>query len=166
MIVRFIKIKELSTYKVGFYTLYLDEEELTEFEKFDGTDFTHHQEELKIIYYILKTMGLRGAKPYYFRPENGAEALPAKKDVPLRLIEANLDQGIRLYCIRITDKIVILLNGGIKTNQNPKLCSNVKRHFNIAWQLSAAITRAKLAGDIHWDSEGTELTPLEMQIDL
>jgi len=166
LVVSFIKIKELSTYKVGFYTLYLEEEELTEFEKFDGTDFTHHQEELEIIYSILKIMGLRGAKPYYFRPENGAEALPTKKDVPLHLIEANADQGIRLYCIRITDSIVILLNGGIKTNQDPKLCPNVKRHFNIAWQLSAAITRAKLAGDIDWHPESTELSPLHVQIDL
>lgn len=82
MVVSFVKIEELSTPKVGFYTLYLDGAQLTEFEKFDGTDFTHHQQELEIIYLILEKMGLRGAKPYYFRPENGAEALPAKKDVP------------------------------------------------------------------------------------
>jgi hypothetical protein len=162
--VSFEKIDMLSTGNVGFYTIRLGSASLTEFEKFDDSDFTHHHKELEIIYLILKEMGLRGAEPYYFRPENGAEALPAKRVVPLEIIEANSDYGIRLYCIRLTKQVVILLNGGIKTNLNPKICPNVKMHFRNAYRLSAAITQAKLDGDIDW--YGTVLEPLKTEIDL
>jgi hypothetical protein len=166
LVVTFVKIKALSTQKVGFYTVCLNESEISEFEKFDSLDLTSHQQERDIIFSILLQMGLREAKPYYFRFENGAEALPSNKDVPVELLESGNDFGIRLYCIRLTDNIVILLNGGVKTDIDPKNCNNVKNHFRLAWQLSACINRAKLSGDLNWDPGRTKLEPTDEPINM
>lgn len=166
MDVSFEKIELLSQKSVGFYTVRLGLDGLTEFEKFDARDFAQHQKELEIIYLVLEEMGLRGAEPYFFRPENGAEALPANRDVPIEVIEANTDYGIRLYCIRLTKEIVILLNGNIKTHLDPKQCPNVRTHFTNAVRLSKAITQAILDGDIKLSGKNitTSETPLDLNI--
>jgi hypothetical protein len=164
--VSFEKVGILSTPKVGYYTVRLGEDPETEFEKFGGRNYTQHQEELKIIIEILRHMGLRGAKPYKFRDENGAHALPNKDDVPTHVIEANKDFGIRLYCLRLTDFIVILFNGDVKTCLDPKQCPNVRNHFRNAISLAKAITKARLDGDLVWTSTTPLFSPLDTPIDL
>ena len=57
----------------------------------------------------------KGALEAYFKVEDAANALPI---VPQSLRVANKkDFGIRLYCIRINDSILVLLNGAIKTSK-------------------------------------------------
>lgn len=60
----------------------------------------------------------------------------------------NSDYGVRLYCIRLRDDTLILLNGGIKTNQNPEDCPNVSQHFKIAIQIATKIDKAILSKEI------------------
>ncbi len=102
MLIKFIKIEELSTQLVGFYTIQVEGEELSEFEKFDAKSFPDHSKDVNRIYSILINMGVREAKPYYFRDENGAHAIPGLKQIPTEEIENSPDFGIRLYCIRLT----------------------------------------------------------------
>jgi hypothetical protein len=166
LVVVFKKIDLLSTPLVGFYSVALEGQELTEFEKFDAKDFSDpdHQKQLNIIRGIIQRMGLRMAKPWNFREEEDASALPGKGDVPRKFITKSKDFGIRLYCVRISDSIVILLNGDLKTHQKPKLCDRVRPHFNLAVQLAKKITSSIQLEEISW--KGSRLSPLDIEIDI
>lgn len=166
MKVKFIKIEELSTHLVGFYTVQVEGEALSEFEKFDAKSFPKNKSDVNRIFAILTKMGVRKAKSYYFRDENGAHAIPGLKQVSLKEIENSPDLGIRLYCIRLTNNLVILLNGDIKTSLDPKKCPNVKSHFVFAVKLSKMIDKAKLENIIYWKPEGNWIEPTNEFIDL
>lgn len=139
VIVKFIKILAISTPKVGFYTVALGSSELTEFEKFVAKDLSAHKEELQKLYTVIDQMGLSGAKPYYFKSEGGFEYLPKISSKAIALAD-NEDYGIRLYCVHISPRIVVLFNGGIKTNLDPDLCENVKTHFSQARKIARKIS--------------------------
>lgn len=93
---------------VNFYSIHLDEEELSELERFfekfpEGCEY---DEEIDIIIAWLDKIGEKGALERYFRPEgkygDGVGVIP-------------IDVGkLRLYCLRISDKILIFGNGGLK----------------------------------------------------
>ncbi len=139
MFVEFEKIHDLSTTKLCFYTIKVNKHALTEFEKFDAKDFLNHPEELAILYNIITEMGVRGAKPHYFKNESSAEALPI---VSYSIMSQNKkDFGLRLYCKLLTDSIVVLLNGDIKTMQNPRSCPKVSSHFNLALKVGSALDK-------------------------
>lgn len=166
MILKFIRIRDLSTRLVGFYTVQVEGEELSEFEKFDAKAFPENQKDFDRIYSILLRMGEREAKPYYFRTENGANAIPGLKEVTKEEIENSPDYGIRLYCIRLTNNLVILLNGDVKTHLNPKQCPNVRKHFDFAIRLSTLIDKAKFNKIIQWDPDKTWITPDNEDIEI
>ncbi len=147
MKVYFEKITEFSGAVVDFYTVLLDDDAFYEFEKFDNTDFPEHAKELQIMYAVIDEMQERGAKKYYFKEENAANAIPI---VTQHIINANKkDFGIRLYCIRLTDNVVILLNGGIKTKKLPIDCPNVKQHFKNALKIAKQLDKAIIAKEIN-----------------
>lgn len=93
---------------VNFYSILLDGKELTEletfFDKFPvGCEY---DKEVDTIVAWLDQIAERGALERYFRPEgkygDGVCAIP-------------IESGrIRLYCIRLSDKILIFGNGGVK----------------------------------------------------
>ncbi|MBD5190146.1 MAG: hypothetical protein HDS95_07700 [Bacteroidales bacterium] len=93
---------------VNFYSIHLDREELSElerfFEKFPvGCDY---DEDIDTIIAWLDKIGETGALERYFRYEgrfsDGVSAIP---------IETS---NLRLYCIRLSNKILIFGNGGVK----------------------------------------------------
>lgn len=93
---------------VNFYSVHLSEEELSELERFfekfpEGCDY---DEDIDTIIAWLDRIGESGALGRYFRYEgkfgDGVSAIP---------IETS---NLRLYCIRLSDKILILGNGGVK----------------------------------------------------
>jgi hypothetical protein len=146
--VYFELIDDLSQESVEFYSAKLGDDSLFEFEKFDGKDFPNHVEELQIIYSVINQMQFRGAKHYFFKHEGPANALPR---VTQEIIEANKDDlGLRLYCIRLTDDVVVLLNGDIKTKQAPTECENVKVHFSNAIKIAKKLDKALLDREINY----------------
>ena len=148
MKVLFEKIEDLSKENVEFYSIKLGEDILFEFEKFEENDFPKHLEELQIIYNVIDQMRYRGAKSYFVKPEGPANALPR---VTQEIIEANKeDLGLRLYCIRLTDNVVVLLNGGIKTNIAPTDCPNVKEHFKNAVKIARKLDKDLLNKEINF----------------
>lgn len=93
---------------VNFYSIRLDKEELSELERFfekfpEGCPF---DEDVDTIIAWLDKIGETGALERYFRYEgkygDGVSAIP---------IETS---NIRLYCIRLSDRILIFGNGGVK----------------------------------------------------
>lgn len=144
---------------VSYYTIRLEidekKEALSETDKFYQVydDVNHpHFNEFDAIMRVIDAMGyhVRGAEAWLFRPENAAHALPpnrkpARKALDIEILE---DSQLRLYCIRLTSEVVILLNGGIKTQDNAQDCPNVRGHFSQAQAIAKAIDKLMIDGSI------------------
>ena len=94
---------------VNFYSIHLDEEELSElerfFEKFPvGCEY---DDEIDIIIAWLDKIGENGALERYFRSEG-------RYGDGVGVIPIDVGNKLRLYCLRISDKILVFGNGGIK----------------------------------------------------
>jgi hypothetical protein len=147
----FDKIWEISNETVAFYTAKLGENELFEFELFEEKDFPEHGEELQIIYNVIDQIRKRGAKQYFFKHEGPANALPIVTDA---IKTANkVDFGLRLYCIRLSDNVLILLNGDVKTTLHPEKCENVKVHFRNAYKIAQKLDKLLIAGEVNFQYE-------------
>lgn len=77
---------------------------------------------------IIETIGnTHGAQDAFFnRFENRVTALPPKGHI--KISELELDYRgfpLRLYCLALTEELVILFNGGIKDAQTPQESSDV-----------------------------------------
>ena len=117
---------------VNFYSIRLDEDSLSEADKFFQRfrqDATYHRD-LMAISVFLKEMGTRRhAKDRLFRFEKDAHALPAKW----------IQNKLRLYCIRLSDEIVILGNGGIKTTRTAQDSEDLSMKFHTINRLARLI---------------------------
>jgi hypothetical protein len=95
--------------KVNFYSIHLDGKELTElesfFEKFPiGCEY---DEEIDVIIAWMDKIAETGALERYFRPEG-------KYGDGVGVIPIDIGNKVRLYCLRLSDKILIFGNGGVK----------------------------------------------------
>lgn len=95
--------------KVNFYSIRIKDAELTEleafFEKFpEGGEY---DEDIDVIISWLDKIAERGALERYFRPEG-------KYGDGVGVIPIEVGNKIRLFCLRLTDKILVFGNGGIK----------------------------------------------------
>ena len=105
--------------KVSLYSISFEMDGTTEFEKFVGEfemNATYNRDYQRIIAALQAILRI-GALERFFRPEGGmndsVQALP-------------IESGkLRLYCLRLSDHIVILGNGGVKNTRtyedDPKL---------------------------------------------
>ena len=93
------------------------------FEKFYSDE--QYKEYLQEILALLDYIGeKRGANKHLFRPEGKADGLPRNEKKACQYLELDFANfPLRLYCLRITDEILILFNGGVKDSvkaQNSK----------------------------------------------
>ena len=103
----------------SLYTISFENDNLSEFAKFmtNFKDNARIQRDYQIILLALQKIMENGALERYFRPEgkynDGVCALPISSG------------KLRLYCLRLSDKILIIGNGGIKDtktyNENNEL---------------------------------------------
>ncbi|MBK9284043.1 MAG: hypothetical protein IPM51_06945 [Sphingobacteriaceae bacterium] len=154
---------------VNYYTIRLEiddvKEELNETEKFiqnfDDPNHTHFGE-FDAILRVIDGMGnyTKGAELRLFRFEEAAHALPPKvKDADAVLdIEIILHSELRLYCIRLTNEVVVLLNGGVKITDSALDCPNVKQHFRFAQAVAKNLDKLRREGVI--DIVGKEILNL------
>ncbi len=101
--------------KVNYYTVRLEYDDKVEednemdkfLQKFEKVS-AELREEFQDLISLIENIGERGAKKQYFRLENKANALPksASQNTKERLFF--LETSIRLYCIRLSEMIVIL----------------------------------------------------------
>lgn len=93
---------------VNFYSVHLNNYELSELERFfeKFPEGGNYDDDIDTIIAWLDKIGEKGALERYFRYEgrfaDGVSAIP---------IETS---NLRLYCIRLSDKILIFGNGGVK----------------------------------------------------
>ncbi|MBY0478945.1 MAG: hypothetical protein K2Q24_14960 [Chitinophagaceae bacterium] len=159
MIVQFIEIPELAFEKVHYYTVLLEGRPHSEFRDFqirmtlqkkDRTDLA------EINRYIQQIGDEYGAHTQHFKKEDAAERLPPPYHVFIETEEPN-DYGLRLYCIRLSPSVVILLNGDRKTALKVHDCNNCYVHFDRARKISREIDRAITDGFIEIDDDEKEL---------
>lgn len=135
-------LKKVLVYnKVTFYSAQLGDRLVTEFKDFTIRAVQIDKEQVAELFRFIQNIGQKyGAAPEHFKKEDNAERLPP----PYYHIstEAPNDYGLRLYCIRLTTKIVILLNGDKKSTQKVQDCKNCKKHFMIAKRISKCIDNA------------------------
>lgn len=110
-------MSEVELYLIGkgdnctLYSLQFLRDSETEFEKFvtkfaDNAEY--NQDYADIAAFVNRIMDI-GAKERFFRPEG------KKSDSVVAL--PTLKSKLRLYCLRMSDKILILGNGGVKKSQ-------------------------------------------------
>ncbi len=141
MVATIVKIKRLSFKKVSYYTVEL-EDSPPEFDDFQErmAVIPDYKTELIRIFQFIKDIGeIHGAHEIQFRHERSAHALPPKYHV-IETIPGNF--GLRLYCIRLSTNVVILLNGDMKTAHLPDDCPNCKKHFHLANKIAKKIDGA------------------------
>ena len=137
-------IEEIYTFrKVTYYTIRLEEAPYYEMEKFILRFETApiFQDDFENILALLVILGNeKGAKSRFFRNESAAQALPPEIKEALRENWVQfIDAGLRLFCLRMSDGVVILLNGGIKSSQKTNESPDLAAKFRFAQQISKAI---------------------------
>ncbi|MBQ4291202.1 MAG: hypothetical protein IJS19_02405 [Muribaculaceae bacterium] len=98
---------------VNFYSIKLEGEELTEIERFfekfpEGCEY---DDEIDVVLSWIDKIAEKGALERYFRPEG-------RYGDGVGVIPIDVGNKIRLYCLRLSDKILIFGNGGIKDSRS------------------------------------------------
>lgn len=124
--------------KINFYSIHLDEEELTEVERFfekfpEGCEY---DEEVDVILAWMDKIAEKGALERYFRPEG-------KYGDGVGVIPIDVGNKLRLYCLRLSDKILVFGNGGIKDakswEESPTLAPYVELLMDTSRFLSSRV---------------------------
>ncbi len=157
--------------KVSYYSVtYEDDpitsegEKLSEADKFfERLEQEADEDDILNFIAILEDIGnFRGAKERYFRPENNFNALPPKRQ---SLSEFELEDNWRLYCLRLSDSVVILFNGGLKTTYKAQDCPNVAPFFRQASTLTRKIDELIQEGAIKIEHKKLDFdTDLEIML--
>ncbi len=136
----FVTIKPFKEFeKVAYYTFHIEGDIDSEADNFFSRLLKEvdYREDLVAIYDWLVEIGeKRGAKPKFFRFEDSAEALPP----PAKFLAELPVKDLRLYCVRLTEEIVILANGGVKTAQKVQDCPDLLPKFRFVRQAAIRIT--------------------------
>ena len=95
--------------KVNFYSIHLSATEMSEFDRFFekfpvGCEY---DDEIDVIISWLDIIAEKGALERYFRPEG-------RYGDGVGVIPIDVGNKIRLYCLRLSDKILVFGNGGVK----------------------------------------------------
>lgn len=155
--VKIVPVEEMFFEKVNFYSVnFFDKTELNEYEDFINRhiDIIAVEEDLVNLQLWIDKIGQEiGAKKEYFRHE-GETASTSALPPPRRKLAEIPVEDLRLYCMVISENIVIIFNGGIKTANLAQDCPNVKKYFRQANQLTKAIDNLIVDGDLKIDSEG------------
>ena len=131
--------------KVRFYTFQKEEQNESETAQFFNKMKTNDEvaDELnRLAQWIVEIGNNHGALLELFRFEDEAHALPppprGQRQVGITQIEHN---DIRLYCVWISEAIVILANGGLKKSATVQEMPELMPHFRFAKTLGKQINQ-------------------------
>ena len=160
---RFATISNVYRFKrVTFYTLTLSDSGIPMFYQFRKRHLTaEYRADMEVLRTWMENMGnLYGASSDYFREEGLAQAIPPGIGI------THKHCTLRLYCLRMSHKVVILLDGGAKTKQKAQDCPIVGPHFVMANLLAAALWKALDNGLIAFDEKDDLVLPPNLKIPL
>jgi hypothetical protein len=145
-----VEISRLKLNKVNFYTIKVDDRP-AEYQDFIQRMNQIYPDKLGQLSHIIDQIGNKfGAiKNTHFKHERNADALPPPY---FKFKESGTEPtsqfGLRLYCAVLSQEVVILYNGDLKTNQYPDQCPNVRRHFHFALNATKKVDEAILNGSM------------------
>ena len=143
LIVTILEIPRYRDYKkVAFYTVQIEGRELDEFSDFRQRmkkELVAPSELVEMLAFITNVGDNWGFRQKDFRDEERAHRFL----LPIETHSiANSKYGLRLYCIVLSPEIVVIMNGGLKTEQNVKNCRNCYQHFLLANRVALSLERA------------------------
>lgn len=154
--------------KVNYYTVKLEEHDLSLFGMFKDKHTQENPEKLNHIMAWIKIIGNKySAQKDYFRNEaetTDTSALPpSNPNLEPTYIEWDSEtetgetNNLRIYTLRSNEHVVFLFNGDVKTADKAQNCPNVKTHFRLANKLTKVIDECFGNGDIHWNENQTDI---------
>ena len=147
-----VELENLSGPNTTFYSVLVDEDSETLFEKFYQENKNTFRDELKSIVKTLDMIALEnGARRSYFKENEGklGDLVCALYDTP--------KSNLRLYCIRLGSTVIILGGGGQKDKSIRALQEDAKlTHENyLMRKLSDLLYKKIKEGEIYWENEMT-----------
>ena len=131
-----------ATETASLYTIIFENDDMSEFSKFltRFKDNGRLQRDYQIILYALKKILENGVLERYFRREGKYTD---------RVCALPIDSGkLRLYCLRLSDKILILGNGGIKATRTYNENSELNGYVMDLQRFDALLKEAEKEGSI------------------
>lgn len=135
--------------KVSLYSPRFEGEEYTEFEKFLLEFKDTHEHDIQVLVRRLGIIKQNGVEDRYFRYEGSINdrvmGLPSHIDTSM----------LRLYCLNISRKVLILGNGGIKTTQTYEEDSRLHKCVQTLQKIDIEIKRKEnsrllLLRELNW----------------
>ena len=147
-----VELENLAGSKATFYSVLVDDDSETLFEKFYEENKNIFREELKSIVKTLDTIALdNGARRSYFKENEGklGDLVCALYDTP--------KSNLRLYCIRLGSTVIILGGGGQKLKTIRALQEDIKltEENYLMRKLSELLYKKIKEGEIYWQDEMT-----------
>lgn len=149
-----IKLQNISGSKASLYTVFIDDDTESLFDKFLIENSASRRSEILDLVSRLNTIGKEtGAKYDFFKHKEGelGDGVCALYDIP--------DSNLRLYCIRYGNHLVILGGGGHKSKDIRTFQENEKlkdENYFLRW-LSKAITEKMKEKEIRLTDDGLDL---------
>lgn len=109
----------LLTEKADIFSIWINDNPFTEFQKFvicfKGSSDPFIADDLERILASIRTIGNKGALENQSRPEGQLKDRVVALPLLVRPRDKETHGTLRLYCIRISEQLLILGGGGIKT---------------------------------------------------
>lgn len=151
---KIVQLSQFSGYHAGIYSIYLENEQETLFERFLKENINLFKSEIIDINSRLITINKKtGARDIYFKLNEGnpGDGVCALYDKP----ESNL----RLYCIKFGNTLVILGSGGEKPKNIRAFQDNdnLKDENYLLREISKQVTERIRNKEIQFSEDGTEI---------
>ena len=150
-----VKLDKFNGNRCGVYSIFVDDEQKTLFDRFISENNISFKSEIKNILERLKTINtLTGAREKFFKLNEGSpgDGICALFDIP--------DSNLRLYCIRYGNSLIILGGGGEK-QKSVKAFQEVDKLRDENYLLretSVQIAHLIKEKEITFSNDGTEIT--------
>ena len=127
---------------VGMFSICFDGSEVSEFEKFlnEFKDNATYNKDFNVILLALSKIIDKGALERFFRNEGRMN-----DNVKALAIDA---RKLRLYCLRISDQILILGNGGVKTTRTYQEDSKLSGYVMDLQTFDKVLIKAQKSGKV------------------
>lgn len=150
-----VKLGQFNGNKCGVYSIFVDDEQETLFERFLSENKISFKHEIINILERIRTINsITGARENYFKLDEGkpGDGICALFDLP--------DSNLRLYCIRYGNSLIILGGGGEKKKSVKALqeVEKLKTENYILRKISAEIAKRIRQREITFSEDGTEIT--------
>lgn len=127
---------------VGMFSICFDHSEVSEFEKFlnEFKNNATYNKDFNIILLALSKIIDKGALERFFRNEG-----KINDNVKALAIDS---RKLRLYCLRISDQILILGNGGVKTTRTYQESETLSGYVMDLQTFDRALLKAQKSGKV------------------